>query len=236
MKTRQKIRKALIIISFLLFPITIFYFSPYLIVVGSFEGVIVGSFITFAAMFIASLFIGRLFCGWVCPGAGLQECLFTVKDKKVSQRYNFVKFLIWSPWMLLIAFAAYRAGGYRSFDPLFHTTYGISVANPWMYIIYYSIILLVLVPALAVGSRSFCHHICWMSPFMIIGRKAGNLLKTTSLRLRSDKKRCIDCLICNKNCPMSLDVHKMVKDGNMENPECILCFNCIDNCPKKVIQ
>ena len=47
MKKRQNIRKALIIISFLLFPITIFYLSPYLIVFGATTGVIVGSMIVF---------------------------------------------------------------------------------------------------------------------------------------------------------------------------------------------
>jgi hypothetical protein len=56
---RQRIRKALIIFSFLLFPITINYFSPYVIVNGS--------FISFTLMFLSALFLGRLWCGWACP-------------------------------------------------------------------------------------------------------------------------------------------------------------------------
>ncbi|MCA1076459.1 hypothetical protein K9O30_22675 [Clostridium bowmanii] len=44
---RQNIRKALIIISFLLFPITIYYFSPFLIIEGMTKGIITGSFILF---------------------------------------------------------------------------------------------------------------------------------------------------------------------------------------------
>jgi len=43
-------------------------------------------------------------------------------------------------------------------------------------------------------------------------------------------------MACNKKCPMGLNVNKMVKKGNMENPECILCFNCVDICPKKAIR
>lgn len=236
MKIRQQIRKALIIISFLLFPITIFYFSPYLPVAGSFEGVIVGSMIMFAAMFISAMFIGRLFCGWVCPGAGLQEALFAANDKRISQRYNFVKFLIWIPWILLIAFAAFRAGGYKRIDVLYHTTNGISVGEPWAYLIYYGVVGLILILALAVGRRSFCHHVCWMAPFMVIGRKLGNLLKFTLLKLKPVKEACNSCMICNKNCPMSLDVNKMVKEGSMENSECILCYTCKDNCPKNAIK
>ncbi len=44
---RQKIRKALIIISLLLFPVIINYLSPYIIIDGASHGIINGSFITF---------------------------------------------------------------------------------------------------------------------------------------------------------------------------------------------
>jgi len=79
---RQKIRKALLLVSFLLFPVTINYFSPYIIMDGASQGIIAGSFITFTLLFFVSLFFGRAFCGWVCPGAGIQEWCFAVNDKK----------------------------------------------------------------------------------------------------------------------------------------------------------
>jgi len=78
---RQKIRKALIIVSFLLFPVTIYYFSPVLIIQGAMEGIIVGSFILFALLFASSLFLGRAFCGWLCPAGGLQEICAISNDK-----------------------------------------------------------------------------------------------------------------------------------------------------------
>lgn len=64
---RQNIRITLMIISFLLFPITIYYFSPYLIVMGAITGIVTGSFIIFLLQFIFSLFSGRAFCGYICP-------------------------------------------------------------------------------------------------------------------------------------------------------------------------
>jgi polyferredoxin len=54
-------------------------------------------------------------------------------------------------------------------------------------------------------------------------------------RLRADSARCADCLKCTRGCPMSLDVHGMVRAGRMENSECILCGTCIDNCAHQVI-
>ena len=47
---RQNIRKLLLIISLLLFPITIWYMSPYLIIQGAMEGIITGSFVVFTCM------------------------------------------------------------------------------------------------------------------------------------------------------------------------------------------
>ena len=57
----QKIRRFILLISFILFPVTLYYLSPYLILVGGFNGVAVGSFFVFAAQFILSLFLGEPF-------------------------------------------------------------------------------------------------------------------------------------------------------------------------------
>jgi ferredoxin-type protein NapH len=99
---------------------------------------------------------------------------------------------------------------------------------------------MVLIPfviiTLAVGNRAVCHYVCWMSPFMIAGRKIRNLFKWPSLRLKADKEKCKDCLKCTKVCSMGLDVHEMIQKEGMENSECILCGSCIDNCPQKVIK
>jgi len=47
---RQRVRKALILISFFLFPVTIFYLSPVLIIEGASQGIVAGSFIIFASL------------------------------------------------------------------------------------------------------------------------------------------------------------------------------------------
>ena len=47
---RQKVRKTLIFISFLLFPVTMWYFSPYLIIQGMSEHILNGSFFVFVSM------------------------------------------------------------------------------------------------------------------------------------------------------------------------------------------
>ena len=48
--TRQRVRKALIILSFLSFPITMNYLSPYAIIEGASQGIVNGSLIAFASV------------------------------------------------------------------------------------------------------------------------------------------------------------------------------------------
>jgi ferredoxin-type protein NapH len=234
---RQRIRKAIIFISFLFFPLTIYYFSPALIIKGARLGIVTGSFVLFGSLFFISLKFGRAFCGWVCPAAGLSEACFMAQDKTAKGgKYNWIKYFIWVPWIGVITLFAIRAGGYHSIDPFLHTQYGISVSNPLDYIPFYVVVGLVIVLSLAAGKRGFCHYICWIAPFMVIGRKLRNVFKWPALHLEANEEECIDCKRCSKNCPMSLDVNSMVHHGKMEHSECILCGTCVDVCPKGVIK
>ena len=191
--TRQRLRSALLLFSLLLFPITLNYFSPYLIIMGASQGVINGSFIVFGGMFFVSLFVGRLWCGWVCPAGALGEVSQTINNKPVNGRkIDWIKWAIWLPWIALIAVIAIGAGGYKSVDFLYGTVNGISVAGDsdrpivFAYVIYYGVIFLFTVLSLTVGRRAGCHTVCWMAPFMIIGRKISNWLHLPALRLLAD--------------------------------------------------
>ncbi|MBR0600361.1 4Fe-4S binding protein [Sinanaerobacter chloroacetimidivorans] len=236
MKKRQRIRNLILLLSFLLFPVTQFYFSPYLIIWGASQGMITASFFTFAVFLFGSLFVGRAFCGWVMPCGSFQELCFQVNDKEPKTgKLNLLKFVIWVPWLITIFVMALLAGGYKRVEYFFAMDHGISVSNIYAYIIYYGVLLLFLLLSLIFGKRATCHYICWMSPFMIIGRKISNWINLPSIRLKSKKENCVQCGSCRKACPMSLEVNKMVTEKNMENSECILCGKCADVCPKNVI-
>ncbi len=240
---RQRLRKGLLLIAFLTFPITMNYFSPYVIVEGASQGIINGSLIVFIGMFVFSLFLGRLWCGWICPAAGLQEMMESVNTKSINHRQvDWIKWAIWVPWISLIAWLAVRAGGYRVINFFLDTQNGISVAGDaerpilYAYIIYFGVIALIFGLSALLGRRGFCHSVCWMAPFMIIGRWLRNRLAWPALRLKADNSSCTDCKTCTRNCPMSLDVHAMVQAEHMENYECILCGMCIDNCNGQAIR
>ena len=235
MNRRQKVRKGIILFTFFLFPIIFYYFSPALSIMASSEGIISGSLIMFALMFLSSLLFGRAFCGWVCSAAGCQEAIFLARDKKVTKG-NILKWIIWLPWLITVVVVAIRAGGYRSIDFFYQTTYGVSVADLESFIVYNAVLLvLIVLPSFVFGKRSFCHHLCWMAPFMILGRKIRNYFRWPALQLKAAPELCKHCHLCTKSCPMSLPVKKMATQGNLESSECILCGACADACRQKVI-
>jgi polyferredoxin len=235
--TRQRVRKALLLISFLLFPVTLYYFSPALIIQGAAAGIVNASAIVFGLMFLSALFVGRLWCGWACPAGALQEFAEPVNRKRTpGGKFNWIKWTIWVPWILLIAAMAVQAGGYRAVQPFYQLEGAVTVAQPYWYMVYYIVIAVFLGLALVFGRRAGCHTICWMAPFMILGRKLRNVARWPALRLVAEPANCSNCRACTRNCPMSLDVNGMVTRGNMEDSECILCGNCVDGCSKDAIR
>jgi ferredoxin-type protein NapH len=234
MKKRQKIRLGLILFTFLFLPAIFFYMSPYLIIEATTQRIINGSFIIFLFLFLISLVLGRAFCGWVCPAGGCQEAISRAREKRVIKG-NSIKWFIWIPWVAAIVGLAIKNRGYNKIDFLYKTTHGISIGDFYSFITYIFVLLLIAVPAYSVGKRSFCHHICWIAPFMIMGRKIRNLFSWASLGIVAAKDKCSHCHTCTNNCPMSLPVEQMVAIERMENSECILCGTCVDGCTNDVI-
>jgi ferredoxin-type protein NapH len=235
-KTRQRIRKAILLFSLLLFPAALNYFSPVIPVSGAMVGVINGSIITFALLFLFSLVLGRAWCGWVCPAGSLMELCFGTNNKPVRcGKFSWIKYFIWVPWLSAIAILAIRSGGYHEVNPFFFTETIVTTVDIPSYIRFYMILSIFIVLSYIFGRRAGCHYLCWMAPFMIIGNASKNLIKWPSLHLQAVTENCTNCKLCTRNCPMSLDVNSMVQKGSMKHSECILCGECVDNCPKDVI-
>ena len=234
---RQKIRKFCMLVSLLMFPVTLYYFSPALIINAGLNGIINGSFIVFVLLFLFSIPFGRVFCAWLCPAGGLQECVFGINEKIPGQGWkNNIKYVIWFVWLAAVIFCYFQKGRIVKVDFFFETENGISVSSIQSYLIYYGIICLVFIPSVLFGKRVFCHYFCWMAPFMALGVRFRRFLHLPGLHVAARKKEeCISCGKCRKVCPMGIDVVREVKNGSIGNFECIQCGACIDGCPKGVL-
>jgi ferredoxin-type protein NapH len=128
---RQRVRKALIIFSFVLLPVTFAYISCPIITEGASEGIMTGGLIVFILLFISSLFLGRLWCGWLCPMGGLQEIYFDINDRHANIGWlNWFKYLMFPAIIFIPLISAIRsAGGFTAIDLFYNTDHGISIAK-----------------------------------------------------------------------------------------------------------
>lgn len=230
------IRKRIQLISLLLFPITMYYFSPYVIMMGLSEQIITGSFVLFFGLMLVSVFSSHLFCSTLCPVGALQDIMITHKRKPIkSLKLGISKWVVFFIWFAALVMIIFNFGMPKEVDVFYQTDHGISISQSFGYIIYYAVLGIFMILALTFGNRGGCHTVCWMAPFMIIGSRIGRWLHLPYWGL-SSKQGCINCSQCSKACPMSLDVNQMVQENKTYNTNCISCKECVQACPKKILE
>lgn len=234
---RQKVRRIIIYISLFFFPVALNYLSPYVSIDAAFVGLISGSVVVFALLFLSGIFLGRAWCAWLCPVAGLSEIGASINNKPVPvKRLAVIRYIIFAVWFAVLVTGFVLAGGIRGIDPLHLTEHIVSVDEPLKFIIYYMVLMILFVLTVAVGKRGACHTICWMAPFLTGGELLGKALHLPQLKIRSTPSGCIDCKKCTQKCPMSIDVSSEIKAGRVKSLDCIRCGECVDTCPKKVLR
>lgn len=235
---RQKIRLGILYLIFLTFPITLNYFSIFLIIEGSAKGIMVFSFFFWTAFTVTSLVFGRAACGYVCPLGAVQETKDRMAPKRLAiiKYLRAIKYLFAIAWVGAIVFFAISAGGYRKIELLYNMPTGVSVDTVMSWLTYFTVVGVVLLPAFFIGKRGFCHYFCPWGVLNMTGTKIKSFFRWPSLHLEGAKEKCKECHTCDKHCPMSLEISKMVAAGSMKNTECILCGTCADTCPNGTIK
>jgi len=234
--SRQRMRLALIILSFILYPVTFAYVSCPIITEAAGLGIVTGGLVVFVLLFLGSFVAARLWCGFLCPAGGLQEaCNLVLRRPLWTRKLDWLKYLVFLGIFGSLVFAIWSAGGLKTVDLFYRTQNGISILAAGGIAMFLGPVMITLLFTLIFGKRGFCHTFCPIAVVLMIGRKIRNLFGWPALRLEAEKERCTGCKKCVKECPMSLDVNGMVRTDSMENTECILCASCADTCPKGAI-
>jgi len=221
---------------FLALPVTLNYYSPYLMVSGSAERVATFSLALWLAVLASALVLGRSFCGWACPFNGLQQLWESVSARplKVVRFLPATKYLLWSAWVAGVVGVVVATGGWTRFEPLYMTESGVSVTEAGNLITYFMLVGVTLAP-LALGRRGFCRYLCPFGVWGIVAEKIGHFLRIPRIHLRANAAACTSCERCTEACPMQLPVARMVHEEAMRTTECFMCETCADVCPGKVI-
>jgi polyferredoxin len=149
-----------------------------------------------------------------------------------------IKWFVWAPWLTALV-SGWAVAGLDAVIPGWNPGYPAeqdfvtSVGGGTLMATFVTVILVV--PAPVAGRRASCHTLCWMSPFLIPGRKLGTTLRLPGFGLIVQNDACIACGQCTTACPMGVPVQLLVQSGNPEHRECILCADCVDTCPKQVL-
>lgn len=237
MKTRrQRLRRTLIALFFLALPVTLNYYSPYLMISGTAERIATFSLVFWLAVFASSLILGRSFCGWACPFNGLQQLWESVgvKPLKSVRFLPAVKYLLWGAWAAAVFGIAFAVGGWQRFEPLYMTESGVSVTDAGNLITYFMLVGLTIAPA-ALARRGFCRYLCPFGVWGIVGELIGRVLRIPRIMLRAEVSACTQCGSCTRACPMQLPVTDMVQADAMRTTECFMCETCVDVCPQNAI-
>ncbi len=179
------------------------------------------------------IFLGRVFCGWICAFGALQGGVRFIGSKiikkkvEINPKLDKILRLLKYPILFIILYFTYKTGQLiiRPYDPW--ATYA-HIFSPFSEIISDFLIGFIILLAILIASffidRPFCKYLCPLGAFL------GILRIFNFNTIKRDEKTCISCKKCNMVCPMNIDV--MTKE-KVKSAECINCFQCINDCPTK---
>lgn len=189
---------------------------------------------TMGLFFVAAgtaLLFRRSFCGTICPLGTLQELFGSLGRKVLGQRRAHVprgldRILRWLKYLSLavVVAMAWITGTLwiQAFDPW--SAYG-HIVSPAELFPAYAVGFGILVVSLVLSfffERAFCRYLCPMGALTAI---AGLL---SPWKVRRNGASCVDCGLCDKACPVDIEVSKA---GTVGDIECITCGKCAAACP-----
>ena len=174
----------------------------------------------------SSLFFARFFCGYACLFGTLQDMIYRKKKKiKISKTLN--KYLLSIKYLVLV-FTVYSALSlsqfvYMKFCPVLAVSFPTAITIA-------SIISLILIFVVGLFiERFWCRYICPYAAFMNVFSYIGKWLHIPKYSVYRKKSDCIDCMLCEKKCPMNITISDY--DKHLKDPNCIFCLQCIPACP-----
>ncbi len=179
-------------------------------------------FIILSIPIISTVFLGRLFCGWICPMGAVQQFLYrrdlSLKPPAwVGKKLPRLRFIV----LAAIIFAALYTGtaAFAEIDP-FNSLFNAQIAPVP------TTLLVIILGASIFVFTPWCRFLCPMGAVLsVVGR--------VSRRQLVFKAECKNCNACAR----SFCDYQAISPGStlpvIEQNECARCGECISRCPRK---
>lgn len=201
------------------------------------------------AILIPTLFLGRFFCGWVCPLGTLHHLASSIRSRSKSGRRR-IESNRYQPWQalkyyLLVALLATAAAGSAVaglFDPISLTvrSFALSLLPAWNYALglgyrgphfrqaFLTAAILIALLALNLRvTRFWCRALCPLGALM------GLAARGSILGLEKRRDQCGECRRCLLHCQGGDDP---LPGARWRKAECHLCLNCVADCPEAALR
>ncbi len=177
---------------------------------------------------LSSVILGMVYCGSICPFAGVQEILFHVGRKlkwkelkfshELTRQARYVKFGV----LFVVLTASFIIGnsGAATIEAFLLLFTAHASQAGWAFVVFILILSVF-------HFRFWCKFLCPIGAF-------NGLLADKSVYKIQFGPECGGCGVCDKVCPVG--AIQMVEDKPLiDYPECILCNKCVEKCPKEIL-
>lgn len=176
------------------------------------------------AKLVGPLVFGRVWCGWACWTAMVPDLLpYKRSHGRLPGRWGWLRAVHCSLSLALVSGLWY---GLR-----YRPGAGGATALVWFLagnLAYY--LIGIALACILKDNRAFCKYVCPVSVPLKLGARFA------LLKVRGDPRRCCEHRVCEKVCPMDIQIAEYIKRGErVLSTECILCQACIDVCSEQAL-
>ncbi len=199
-------------------------------------GYVNAGFLLFVVLILATLVLGRFFCGWACHVVAYQDlCAWLLKKVGLRPRPFRSRLLVFVPlgaafymflWPTLLRLWQGRPAPTLSMhletDAFWQTFPGPGIALLTLLVDGFLIVWFL-------GAKGFCTYGCpYGAIFGAVDRFATGRIRVTD--------SCEGCGHCTATCTSNVRVHEEVaRFGMVVDPGCMKCMDCVSVCPKEAL-